>query len=359
MLLEAFFSPVDSAIAKPFLKQTHCLGHHLHIHLNKKFPSNKPIQVALIGLGKNADALRPALYALNHTFSSIEIADFGNLNYTGKNIQSALRECLIAVIEMGIKPIIIGQNHNYADALIKSLPYQKTDLALVAPSIAFTECDLAYQLAKKKRLFHVAFIAQQTYLNHADAVANSHEVFSEFLRLGAVTQSVQEVEPLLRQADVFDFNLSAIKYAEFRSGTEALPNGLNNQEACAICRYAGISNGISVFMFNQFTLNVEDPTDAKQLAQMIWYCLDGIDNRFNDLPQMNNRNFKVYKCHAHSGEDMLFLYSEVSGRWWLQIPQMEGRSKKAPKFIGCTENDHAIAEQGDVPEKYYRALLNA
>ena len=358
MLLEAFFTPVNSAIVKAFVKQKNCLGAAIQINA-QKFPSLKSVDIALIGLGDNANALRKELYALSPAFDSINIVDLGTLNHNGKNVQAALRECLLALFELGIKPIIIGENHRYAEALLKSLPYQKADLAIVSPRIAYNEDDLAFLMAKKKRLFHVSFIANQTFLNPQDLVQNSQEVFSEALRLGAMKQSIQAVEPLLRQADVFEFDLSAIKYSEFRSVTEALPNGLDNQEACAICRYAGISNGIEVFLFNQMDLSKKDATDAKQLAQMVWYCLDGLNNRFNDVPQINNRNFTVYKCHANSGEDMLFLYSEVSGRWWLQIPQVEGKKKTAAKFIGCTENDHQIAEQGEVPEKYYRALFNS
>jgi hypothetical protein len=136
-------------------------------------------------------------------------------------------------------------------------------------------------------------------------------LFSEQIRLGELRSNIAGVEPVLRQADIFEFSLNSIKHADFSSATLTLPSGLLNQEACGICRYAGVSNKIGVFILKDFTLNEQSATDHMQIAQMIWYILDGIDNRFNDHPQLNNRNFTVYKCHANSGEDMLFLYSEL------------------------------------------------
>jgi hypothetical protein len=181
-------------------------------------------------------------------------------------------------------------------------------------------------------------------------------VFSEILRLGDLRNNLASAEPLLRQCDLFEFDLSALRYSDFGSATIKLPSGLLNQEACAVCRYAGISNTIGVYILNKFKLGNGHCTDAMQIAQMIWYILDGIENRFNDMPQLNNRNFTVYKCHAHSGEDLLFLYSDLTGRWWMQVPVEKGKRKTAPKFIGCTEADHENAEQGEVPEKWYRAI---
>ena len=355
-MLEAFFTPVQKSITKQFSKSSGVLGSEIKIYSNK-FPSTKNTDVAIIGLGKNADHCRRELYALQYHFSGIEIADFGNLNHDGsvKNIQDGLRECLFALREENILPIIIGENDNYSEALFKSINYQKTDLTMVSPYIAYNPDELAWKLEQKKKLFHASFIGVQNFLNSHATVQFSSDIFSEQIRLGDLRAHIAQVEPLLRQADVFEFDLRAIKYSNFSSASQHLPSGLSNQEACAICRYAGISNTISLYVFNHFELNETHATDAQQIAQMIWYTLEGIANRFNDMPLLNNRNFTIYKCHAHSGEDMVFLYSELSGRWWMQVPQLDKKKKTAPKFIGCSENDHQVAEQGEVPEKWYRA----
>jgi formiminoglutamase len=355
-MLEAFFTPVEKSITKQYAKASGVLGSELKIHSNK-FPSTKNIDIAIIGLGKNADLCRRELYALQYHFSGIEVADFGNLNHDGsdKNLLDGMRECIFALREENIIPIFIGENFNYSEALYKSINYQKTDIALVSPYIAYNPDELAWKLEQKKKLFHTSFIGIQNFLNSQTTIQLSSDIFSEQIRLGDLRSNIGQVEPLLRQADLFEFDLRAIKYSNFNSASTHLPSGLSNQEACAICRYAGISNTIGLYLFNHFELNETHASDAQQIAQMIWYTLDGIAGRFNDMPMLNNRNFTVYKCHAHSGEDMLFLYSELSGRWWMQVPQLDKKKKTAPKFIGCSENDHQVAEQGEVPEKWYRA----
>lgn len=357
-MLEAFFKPVDKSISKPYAKLVGLMGSELKIYTSK-FPNESGIDAAIIGMGPNADVVRKTLYTYSFNFNGITVADFGNLNHDGstKNANAGLRECLIAMKTEGIIPIIIGQNENYSDALSRGIPYSDIDFAVVSPEIAYNPDDLAWKLHHKKKLFHASFIGVQNFMNTHASIQMASGIFSEIIRLGDLRASIQNIEPLLRQADVFEFNLSSIKYSNFKSSTNPYPSGITNQEACALCRYAGVSNRISVFMLNKFDLKDAHVTDAMQIAQMIWYTLDGIDNRFNDHPQLNHRNFTVYKCHAHSGEDMLFLYSELTGRWWMQVPIIGKKKKTAPKFIGCKEGDYEIAKQGEVPELWYRAAL--
>lgn len=358
-MLEAFFTPVARGILKSYQKNSGLLGSEMSIY-ERRFPDPKKTDVAIIGLGPNADMCRKELYRLQYHFNGIKVADFGNLNHDGslKNINAGLRECVFALREYNIIPVFIGEDHNYSDGILKSIPFQKADYALVSPYIAHNPDELSWKLHSKQKLFHASFIGVQNFLNSHTTIQLSGEVFSENIRLGDLRANLAQTEPLLRQADIFEFDLRAMKYSNFTAATENLPSGLQNQEACTICRYAGISNAVSLYLLNHFNLANGYPTDSMQIAQMIWYILEGIDNRFNDMPQLNNRNFTVYKCHAHSGEDMLFLYSELTGRWWMQVPQLNKKKKTVAKFIGCSENDHMVAEQGEVPEKWYRALRN-
>lgn len=357
-MLEAFFTPVDKQLAKRFAKSSGTLGGEMKINAGK-FPDYGDIDVAIIGLGPNADIVRPFLYTYAYHFNGVSVADFGNLNHDGssKNANAGLRECLIAMRAENILPIIIGENDNYSDALLKSTPFKDIDYALVSPEIAYNPDDLAWKLQNKKKLFHSSFIGIQNFMNSHATLQMVSELFSTVVRLGQLRNRLQDIEPVLRETDLFEFDLSSIKYPDFTSAYVGLPSGLLNQEACGICRYAGVSNKIGVFLLNKFTLNKEFPTDAMQVAQMIWYILDGIDNRSNDMPHMNNKNLTVYKCHANSGEDMLFLYSELTERWWMQVPNIDKKKKTAPKFIGCKSEDYEIALSGEVPELWYRAIL--
>ncbi len=355
-MLQEFFEPVNKQLLKGIVKKETVIGNGMAIYTTK-FPDLTKVDVAIIGIGKNADHIRKHLYKYSHKLNGIEIADFGNLRHNGteKNINAGLAECLIVLKENSIIPIIIGEQHNYAQAFLKGIDFSRLDYALVSPYVHYKENDLSYTLHSKKRLFHASYLGFQGYLNTNETMQQVADVFSECVRLGDLRANISQAEPLLRQADIFDFDLSSIKYSEFQSAVVNLPNGLLNHEACALCRYAGISNNLNYYLLRNFTLNENNNTDAQQIAQMIWYIFDGIDNRFNDFPQMNHRNFTVYKCHAPSGIDMVFLNSNLTGRWWLQIPDKHKGKKTAAKFIGCSESDFEIAREGDVPEKWFRA----
>ncbi len=352
-MINLFFHPIDphlTSFDSSFAKQ-------IKAH-TKKFPDTKNIDVAIIGIDKDADSIREQLYQYSNKFDDLSIADFGNIKYNGKNnhLQAGLKECLIALNELNIKPLIIGGKHNISKAITESLNFHELDYSLVSPDISMDKNSILNLLIKNKKLFHASLIANQSFLVENDSMNDLNEEFVEYLRLGELRSNISVSEPLLRQSDVFEFNASAIKYNEFQAGINQLPNGLTNQEACALCRYAGISNSNSLYYFSGFNLSKQHPTNAKQLAQMIWYTLEGIDNRFNDHPKLKHPNFTVYKCHTQMDQDIVFIKSLQTERWWMQLPSIN--KKIAPKFIGCNESDFLSAQEGEVPEKWYRAIKN-
>ena len=212
-MLEAFFTPVQKSITKQYAKASGVLGSELKIYSNK-FPSTKNIDIAIIGLGTNADLCRKELYALHYHFSGVEVADFGNLNHdgSGKNLLDGMRECIFALREENIIPIFIGENSNYSEALFKSINYQKTDIAMVSPYIAYNPDELAWKLEQKSKLFHASFIGIQNFLNSHTTIQLSSDIFSEQIRLGDLRSNTAQVEPLLRQADLFEFDLHVCMY---------------------------------------------------------------------------------------------------------------------------------------------------
>jgi formiminoglutamase len=353
-MIESFFEPVGKSIVKKKNKGT--LGAECHINSNK-FPNINNIDVAIIGLGDNANLMRTHLYQYAFQFNGLEIADLGNLKHdsSSNNINAGLTECLIILKELNIIPIIIGESMNYNIGLLNGLAYKQIDYAIVSPTIPFEKGDMTPMLYQAKRHFHSSFIGTQTFLNSSFTQQSITDLFCENIRLGDLRNDLSICEPLLRQADIFEFDLRSLKHSEFSSTDSFLPNGLFNNEACGICRYAGISNHLGVYLLNHFKLEKEIISDQMQIAQMIWYILQGIESRFNDHPSLNSRNFTIYKCHGENAEEMIFINSLLTGRWWMQVPSVDHKKKTAPKYVGCTESDFEIANSGEVPEKWYRA----
>ncbi|MBC7425177.1 MAG: hypothetical protein H7321_01475 [Bacteroidia bacterium] len=362
-MVRDFFQTVDKSIFTGLGKSPDCLGNSMLIN-KSKFPDLQNVDIAIVGLGKNADLFRKAFYTLSNRFAGITIADLGNIrnDKDKRNLAFGLTEVIIELIQLNICPLIIGEADDYTTACTNAFTGQ-IDLAMVAPRINTAEDSTLQQLMEMNKLFHLSLLTPQTYFVAPDDIEAIESVFYETLRLGDFRADNTEAEPLLRQSDVFTFDTSAIKAGEFGASIKHFPNGLYNEEACLLSRYAGISNKISTALFYGFDLNKGLDTDAMQLAQMAWYFADGIDNRFNDNPDKNHPNFMVYTCHISKNQDIVFIKSLLTERWWMEIP-VEAPAKKGKKiksakptsvFIGCTANDFEIAKSGELPEKWYKA----
>src|SRR5690606_38980048 len=83
---------------------------------------------------------------------------------------------------------------------------------------------------------HIGF---QSYLVHPHMLETLDKLRFDCFRVGKVRENIEEMEPVLRQADLVSMDLGSIANA-FIPGN-ALPNGFTGDEACTLMRYAGLS----------------------------------------------------------------------------------------------------------------------
>ncbi len=94
-------------------------------------------------------------------------------------------------------------------------------------------------------------------------------------RVGNVKENIEEMEPVIRNSNLFSFDISAIANA-FAPANLVSPNGFNGEEACILMRYAGLSpnvNTVGIYGFNPE--KDKDSLTARQVSHMIWYLVDG------------------------------------------------------------------------------------
>ena len=90
-------------------------------------------------------------------------------------------------------------------------------------------------------------------------------------------------------------------------------------EACGLARFAGMSDLLMSIGFYDYnpTLDKSDVT-AKQLAQMVWYFVEGVSLRRNDYPIVDEKDFNMFIVQIEDAEnDFIFLKSKKSDRWSL------------------------------------------
>ena len=90
--------------------------------------------------------------------------------------------------------------------------------------------------------------------------------------------------------------LCGIADGTFPSG---MPNGIDGRTICALARYAGISDRISIL--GCFDLS-NTTIFHKLLAQIIWYFVEGIHCRFDEYQQQQAKvlSATTYKCLIES-----------------------------------------------------------
>ena len=90
-------------------------------------------------------------------------------------------------------------------------------------------------------------------------------------RLGDFYGNVSVSEPIIRNANLLSFDISAIRSSDANGNANAGPNGFYGEEACQICRYAGLNDKLTSIGFYEFNPAYDsNGQTAMLLAQMIW-----------------------------------------------------------------------------------------
>ncbi|MCK7558705.1 hypothetical protein MKQ70_28430 [Chitinophaga sedimenti] len=140
-------------------------------------------------------------------------------------------------------------------------------------------------------------------------------------------------------------DLCMIKHSDSPSNTLS-PNGFSGEEACALSRYAGMSSQLSTYgLYGYNPAKDKDRITAKQVAQMLWYFMDGRSVKAKESMLHEREAFPEF--HVASEINTTFLKSKKTGRWWMQLPDKQ--------FIPCAYSDYLIASNNEIPERWLRS----
>lgn len=357
-MLDAFFEPVDKSVWAPYRNSDSLMGGKIQIHGNT-FPKLKNIQIAIVGAGYPADAVRNKLYGLSWRFENLGVADLGNLKLNGdaNSRQFAMSEAIGELLSAGMKVLVIGHDPLLIYGHYKAYRQTKepVEVVKVSPDVDLDEGTPLRQILVEKPsyLFNIDFLATQAYYINNQTAAVLDKMYFENHRLGEIRADMEETEPILRSAHMLMFDLNACRYADTPGTMLQSPNGLYAEEAAKLARYAGVSNTLSSAYF--YGLNPEAPHDADHvlLAQMLWYFMDGYCARFNDHPVHNHEDFLIYRNRLSStGHEIVFYKSRKSNRWWMEIPHPYDNKSF---FIGCSYRDYETVCNDEMPDRWWRA----
>ena len=331
--------------------------------------------VVLIGIEDadfplEANQIRKQLYQLYRIDQTIQIYDLGNFSLLAKEDFSfmQLADCISELLERNQLPVLFGGSQKTMYSLHQAFIKNKTyvNAGMVAKSFGFQETedqlvnDANYLLnicqQQNSYLFNFIQMAYQTYLINPRAIQIQSELNFEGMRLGTIRDDIKETEPLLRDLDLLGVSMNALKFSETGNQLNCEPNGLYAEELAQLLRYAGMSDKMKAIGFFDYRYRNNDAIGAKLFAQTIWCFLEAFTQRKREWPDKDDRKYMRYTVHNDSMDlDLVFLKSELSGRWWVQMPKDKATLKRQ-FYIPCSYNDYQVALDGDIPERWLKGF---
>jgi hypothetical protein len=372
-----FLKPLDNEILQ-FVKEfsSQQLGSKVVFHTAEDFPDLNKIKIAIIGVLENRGDvnqeqevdlthIRKELYALFPGNWNASIADLGDIlaGNSSDDTYFALRKVISSLIKKKIIPIVIGGSQDLTYALYRAYDNLEQMVNLVSIDNKFdfgkeSEVVSASSYLTKiiieepNNLFNFSNIGYQTYYNSQEEIDLIDKLFFDGYRLGDISNNLALAEPVFRDADIVSVDLTSIKSSDSGNFTSFTPNGFNGKEICALSRYAGISDKVSLFgVFNHNNSKQE----SVLIAQIIWYFIEGVHYRSNEYPFGSKENYIKYIIPLE--EELIFYKSNKTDRWWIEIPFISSGNNKLKKstLLPCSYDEYLGACNQEIPERWWKA----
>ncbi len=370
MLIKDFLEPVDLpfVIDEDNINEAY-LFNGVDIYSNR-FPVIENADIVLLGIKEergtgngvtNSQApnyIRKQLYSLYNWHNQVQLADIGNIK-AGKTLQdtyAAVKTVVAELVSNQKTVVLLGGSHDLT--LTQYAAYVHLQKIIEACCIdALINLSIGSKIRSDNFLMEMltnepnyirqySHLAFQSYFVQPNMLETMDKLRFDCYRLGMVKEKLEEMEPIIRSAHLLSIDIAAIAHA-YAPANHVSPNGLNGEEICTLTQYAGMSDVLSTMgIYGYKPENDIHELTAKQIAQMIWYFIDGRQRAKAEADLGDRHNFTEY--HTSIAEtDTLFLKSKRTQRWWMELPN--------GKIIACSENDYQQAIHSIIPERWLRA----
>jgi len=347
------------------------------------FPSLDEADIAIIGVGEDRnslfnngcglapDSIRRELYKLFQGNFKLKLVDLGNLirGHTVEDTYFALTAILVELIERNIFPVILGGGQDLTFANYKAYDKLGRIINIAAVDLQF---DLGHSgekldsrsymshiiLQQPNYLFNYTNIGFQTYFVDQEAIQLMKNLYFDTYRLGMVRANMEEVEPMVRNADMLSVDIGSVRSSDAPGNGNASPNGFYGEEICQIMRYAGLSDKLTSLGLYEINPRLDRQSQTAQLAgQMIWYFIDGFYSRKGDFSPDKKKDLVKYTVTMKDFKDEVIFYrSNRSERWWMEVPI---RSKQRERYerqhlVPCSYDDYQTACQNTLPDRWWQ-----
>ena len=309
-------------------------------------------EVNLDGEENGFSQLRDHFYSLSVSNWKRPIYDIGTLpkGATFEDTCFALHQVVSELNETGATIIVLGGSQAFNYILYKSLQRDllkvgtidiKLDIEGQTEDLTANNHITKMILDQTHRLLEFKNIGSQAVYVAKEELDILEQLNFEDMRLGKLVEDIKKAEPLLRDLDLLSVDMNVMQYSSFQNVTVPSPNGLTEREICGLMRYAGLSPSMNVLHISNFNLSMHSP-NKMLLTEMLWYFIEAKNNLKSDEAT------ETYRVQSTEGE-IVFIYSQSSDRWWIEVEVEEGRS-----LIPCNESDYLDSMRGEIPHNWLK-----
>lgn len=334
-MLSHWFSPIDNTLSH--LASKYCQLLHED---GKDFPLLEHTQLAFIGFDKEfSNNVRKQLYSFNNHFSSLQIADLGNLKSPDVEFSiPAIKE----ILDGGIIPILLGAPGHIIQKLRHRLESDFSSIFHISNRLPDYHSDDKYEI-----------LGFQRHLCTVDRITELEDISTSSMSLAKMRAYPNQQEAVLRDANLAHFDGSAIKLGDNPASIESNTSGLTCAESCQVMKNIGGSHNLKLLNITNYEIIDERRQYASSMtiAEMIWYFIEGYHQRLNDHPTTSSEQLQRFVINSlDTDAEIAFVKNETSGRWWFVSNGNE------EKYHACSHEEYLEASRGDIPDRLLRYL---
>ena len=348
-MLDNWLKPLSSDVLEFYKKgKDNTLGKHLY--LNNKNASQVDQKVALIFSCEQSDVIRRAFCKLEFKNTAVSVIDLGDLRNKDFNFPIPL---LKELIEGNCIPIILSDAIEYSLAISKTMDSIFKEFKVSAATDDVSKFVFMEDMLMLENLKSFCALGYQKHLCNPHYLKiprwNNHSCLS----LGQIRDDFTNLEPAVRNINTFSFDTSCLRHSDFPSENNN-PFGLFAEESCQLFNYLGMADEIkAIHLFGPGKTDL--PSNANLIVGLIWYFLEGLSNKKNDVD--NQKDLIQYLVPLNEDSEALsFWKSPVSNRWWVEVPNNINEKKD---FIPCTENEYRLACKEIISDRLFKIFYSS
>ena len=316
------------------------------------------------------DEIRRQFYQLYPWRKNVRIIDLGNLRL-GKDIEDtygAVSEVVAFLVENNVIPVILGGSNDLAFANYRAYELMERVANVVAIDACF---DLGNEnipirsnayvnkmvLQQPNFLLNYANIGFQSYMNSPESVNMMESLFFETYRVGLMRRNLEEVEPVVRNADMVSLDISAVRRPDAPGCPHNSSNGFYGEEICQIAKFVGLSDKLSSFGIYEYDPTLDFNNQTSQLiAHILWSFVEGFMFRLNEGQFKNKNDYRQFNISVTGAlEEMVFFNSKKSDRWWVIVPMYQkDKDQVQHYYLPCSQRDYQLACEDKISDRWWR-----